>query len=582
MSFQELAALFQQIEDTSSRLGMTEILSELFGQTSAQEAQYIAYLTMGVLNPPYVGTQFNLADKHVATIVARTCSLELAQIHELMRTHGDLGAVIDVCKGSQGIEQQLSVSAVYENLHAIEQIAGAGSQELKIDHMCMLLQSVDALCAKYIVRIVTGKLRLGFSDMTMIDAVSWMLAGNKSLRPAVEEAYNRCADIGRIVRIAKESGIDGLKAIGVTVGIPIRMAAAERAKDAQEVIDKIGPSMAQPKLDGFRLQIHVDRTGGEPVVHFFSRNLLDMSSMFPDLVLVFKNLPVDTIICEGEAIAYEPNTGKFVPFQETVKRKRKHDIQAVADQLPLQVFLFDILFLNGQEVMNQGQEARRALIAGVLDQASSETRAVVSLIEEVRVTTAHELEEYFVRNVDGGLEGLVIKKPNAIYQPGKRNFNWIKLKRIQGSKLEDTIDVVIVGYYYGQGKRAKFGIGALLVAVYNKQEDLFQTVAKIGTGLSDSEWVDARKRCDAYATDTQPVSVVCHKDLAPDVWVKPEIVCQVCADEITVSPLHAAGLKGDQLGLALRFPRFIGYRPDKSPNEVTTAQEIRELYQDQF
>jgi DNA ligase-1 len=303
-----------------------------------------------------------------------------------------------------------------------------------------------------------------------------------------------------------------------------------------------------------------------------------MSAMFPDLTAAFEKLDVKSIICEGEAIVYDPNTGSFSKFQETVKRKRKHDIEEAIKDFPLQVFIFDIMYLNGKEVMAHTHEERRKLLRQVFDL----NNPLIRIIEEKKVNTAKELEDYFNDNIASGLEGLVVKRSDAVYQPGKRNFNWIKLKRQEEGHLEDTIDCVILGYYSGEGKRVHFGVGAFLVGVYHKTQDRFETIAKIGTGLKDEDWKELKHKCDAIKVKEQPKNVICVKELYPDVWVDPQIVCRIRADEITVSPLHSAARTESRQGFALRFPRFMGYRIDKGATEATTIAEIEHLYKDQF
>jgi DNA ligase 1 len=329
-----------------------------------------------------------------------------------------------------------------------------------------------------------------------------------------------------------------------------------------------------------------------------------MSPMFPDLLKALDTVDVKNMICEGEAISYDLNTGAFLPFQETVKRKRKHGIAEAAEEMPLKVFLFDLLYYNGVSYLDKTHEERRETLGKIMHQihaglpagaseqpvrrsstvseGGSETRRGVQLIDEKPIKTAEELQLYFDEMIESGLEGLVVKRADAIYQPGKRNFNWIKLKRQAEGNLEDTLDCVILGYYAGQGKRAHFGIGALLVGVYNKTADQFETVAKIGTGFSDEQWREVKKKCDALAREHKPASVVCAKTLVPDVWVFPEIVISVFADEITASPTHTAGKTEKHLGYALRFPRFMGYRPDKSATDATTVDEVIAMYKDQY
>jgi len=510
-------------------------------------------------------------------VVAEIAGVPSAQLAQQAKKEADLGLIIGTC--SWDTTHELTLTQVYERLCAIEKIAGLGSQEEKRNLIITLIHQLDTVSAKFVVRIIIGKLRLGFFDMTIIDALSWMQAGNKSLRDTIEGAYNICADIGYIAQLLKESGIDALRKMSIKVGTPIRPAGAERLPTAKAIIEKLGDCVAQAKIDGFRLQIHLDKTQAMPKLTFFSRHLTDMSAMFPDLAHEIMQLHVESFIAEGEAIVYDPDTQSFLPFQETMKRRRKHDIAAKAAEFPLQIIFFDLLYLNGQDLLPMGHEQRRALLLKLIGQ---DKQTVMRVIEEKPMHNATELETYFLSCISSGLEGLVVKRPNAPYQAGKRNFNWIKLKRQETGHIEDTLDCVVLGYYAGSGKRASFGIGAFLVGIYNKQDDCFQTIAKVGTGLKDADWVELRTKCDALAVKDRPKNVMCAPPLYPDVWVVPEIVVSIRADQITQSPTHKAGSTTTTLGYALRFPRFLGYRPDKGVTEATTAHEIVRMYQDQF
>jgi DNA ligase-1 len=575
MTFNELANYFDRLERESSRLAMTHILSDIFKQLSAHEAQIVAYFCIGELNPPYKKTVVGLADKSVIKVLAHVMHCSADHVKKLLVPAADLGEV--VAQGHWQPTKEISITTVYHDLVAITHITGDGAQEAKATALGELLLKVNPLAAKFVVRIVLGILRLGFSDMTLIDAFSWMVAGNKSMSDVIETAYNQCADIGYVATVLKEQGIAGVKNLSITVGIPIRPAAAERLSSPQEIIAKLGPCVAEPKLDGFRLQVHIDNRHGHKKICFFSRNLLDMSDMYPDLVKALAPLDVQTFIGEGEAIAYDADTGSFMPFQETVKRKRKHDIAAKVQELPLQLFFFDILYLDGESLMALSMMERRKKLVAVLKRSSID-KHVVRVTQEVTIADAATLKDYFLLQVAAGLEGVVVKRPGAEYQPGKRNFNWIKLKRLESGHLLDSIDCVVLGYYHGSGKRALFGIGALLLGVYNKSCDCFQTIAKVGTGFSDDEWRQIKKRCDALAVDKAPKNVSCHKDLVPDVWVRPELVLEITADEITRSPVHTAGVVAHEEGFALRFPRFERYRDDKDAYEATHVDELRALY----
>lgn len=577
MKFIEVAQSFAAIEPVAARLEITRLLADLFRKASAHEAEIIASLSLGLLRPPYLGTQFNVAEKNLIKAVAEFLDKSENSIKAEMKQLGDIGLVLAAYEWEK--KGDMSVLDVYHALVAIEQAGGTGSQEGKITALSNLFAQLDPLSAQFVARIVIGKLRLGFSDMTIIDALSWMEAGNKSLRSVIEDAYNVCADIGLIAKTLKENGIDGIKKMRIQLGIPILPAAAERLPTAKAIFEKLGTCFAEPKLDGFRLQIHLDKTQEEPKIHFFSRNLQDMSAMFPDIIKELLKLDVKELICEGEAIVFDQNTGGFLPFQETVKRKRKHGIEQAANDFPLQVFLFDVLYLDGHDYLNVPYVQRHKTLENILAEVKSEQ---IFVNEYHKMTDAKMLEDYFLATVATGLEGLVVKRPDALYQPGKRNFNWIKLKRQEEGHLEDTIDCVVLGYYAGKGKRAHFGIGAFLVGVFNKQADMFQTVAKIGTGMTDEEWKALKKKCDALIVENKPKNVECAKELTPDAWVTPEVICRVRADEITLSPLHTAGKTATSLGYALRFPRFMDYRADKSVDEASTDQEIKRLYEDQF
>lgn len=568
MTFSHLAHSFDAIAKESSRIEITKLLANIFANSTVHEARHISYLALGTLRAQYQDNNFNFATKSIVKTIGKFIGVDFeAKVKEV----GDVGAAIILVDWPYR-DLGLSIESVYEQLIKIQEISGTGSQEEKGEQLIKLLMDLDALSASYVLRIMIGTMRLGFSDMTLIDSLSWMVVGNKSFHDVIENAYNLCADVGLITQNIKEHGIEGLKNINPQLGIPIRPAAAERASNAEEVIERLGPCVAQPKLDGFRLQIHLDRTGIEPKFWFYSRNLQDMSHMFPDLVNALKDLPVNTLIAEGEAIVYDVDTETFLPFQETVKRKRKHDIESVAESLPLKLFLFDILYVNNNIVMDKSHEQRRKILIDIFKDYAQEQ---VTVIEERYCSNAKELSDYLQQEINRGLEGLVVKRIDAIYRPGKRNFNWIKLKRHAVGNLSDNIDVVILGYYLGRGKRAEFGIGAFLVGIYNKNLDRFETIAKIGTGMSDEEWKALKTLCDEQKVQEKPHSVECAKNLYPDVWVNPTTPVIVLADEITQSPIHTSSY-------ALRFPRFIGYSVDKTAQQATSIEEIIELFNAQF
>jgi len=579
MLFHDLAEYFVQLREMSSRTEMIKCLATLLDKASAHESAIITYLVLGELRPPYESTRFNIAEKSLVKIVARTLELSDSEIRQLMTIKGDMGDVVAQGKWHGSQQHELTILQMHKLLQHIESISGVGSQETRLEEVAHILRSISPLEAALVIRIIHGSLRLGFSDMTVIDAISWMLVGNKSAHALIERSYNICADIGRIMYCAKEGGEKAIEAVHMQVGIPIRPAAAERLPTAQAIIEKLGSCIVQPKFDGFRLQLHVKRVQGRVHVEFFSRNLHRLEGMFPEFEQAFLGWHGENCILEGEAISYQESTGEFLPFQETVKRRRKHKIADTAQEFPLKLVLFDILYYHGESIIELPHHERYKLLHKVADSLAN---TAISVVKETTVSTEEELEACFYEAVEHGLEGLVIKRDNASYQAGKRNFNWIKLKRQEVGFLEDTIDAVVLGYYSGRGKRAQFGIGAFLIGVYDKKRDQFETLAKIGTGLSDEEWKQLKKWCDQRAINHKPVNVACSPQLEPHVWVNPDLVVEVEADEITKSPVHTAGKTvKTPYGLALRFPRLVKIRDDKSASDATTVDEVVSMYKNQ-
>lgn len=577
MNFSQVAERFDQIEAISSRTEITAALAQLLKQASPEEARIISYLSLGELHPVYIGTQFNFAEKSMHHFCARLTGQPLETVKAGIRSAGDIANWLKL-QAWEHAATDLSVLEVYHALKSFSELSGTGSHEAKELFLLELFKTLDANSAAYVIRIIMQKLRLGFSDMTLLDAFSVMESGNKALRKELEDAYNVSADIGNLIYVLKQDGMAAVRQMAIIPGVPILPSLAERLSDAQAIIEKLGPCVSQPKLDGFRLQVHRYEQDGKVIVRFFSRNLQEMSSMFPELLEAVKKIKGTNFIFEGEAIAHDIDAGTFLPFQETAKRRRKHGVDEVSQDIPLKLYLFDFLYHDGVSLLDMPHSERRQRLVELGLDNQFDQNSPIHVLEEIETFTTSTLEAFFEHCMSEGLEGIVVKKPDSTYKPGKRNFNWVKLKRQETGELSDTLDCVILGYYAGKGKRAAFGIGALLIGVYNKEKDCFETIAKIGTGLTDDEWKAQKKSCDQRAVLQQPHNVVCAKELYPHVWVVPEIVCSIRADEITRSPLHKAGSCNDKLGYALRFPRLMGYRDDKSAIDATTVNEVEALY----
>jgi len=569
MKFSELSKYFERIEKNSSRLEITKILAELFNKLNSEEIANVVYLLQGRVGPAYEGIDFGMAERTIIKSAMSALNIDRSYFEKEFKKSGDLGATVESFKKiyTSFEEKDMEVLTVFDFFYRLATATGNGSQDVKTSLLAQLIRQLDPLSGRYLVRLPTGIIRLGFSDMTVLDAYSWTLTGDKSLRPIIETAYHVRPDLGFIGKTLKAKGIDGLKEIGPEVFTPIIMMKAERMSSAKEIIKQIGKCLIEPKFDGFRLQVHYKKSQ----VRLFSRSLEDVTFMYPDIVEgVKREVKADELIIEGEAIGYNPKTGEFLPFQETVQRKRKYDIGAKAIEVPLKLFAFELLYLNGKNFIKEPFIERRNALEKVTIKNKDISKQIIVVDNQEEVDKEERLEEIFETAIAKKLEGVIAKKIDGVYQPGARGWNWIKYKRSYSAKINDTIDCLVMGYDFGKGKRTDFGMGAFLVGVLNEKKDKFVTVAKIGTGLTDKEWKKLWVMGYGLRVKEMPKNYLVDKQAECDVWITPKIVVEIKADEITKSPTHTAGL-------ALRFPRLERFRDDKKSGDVTTLEELQSM-----
>jgi DNA ligase-1 len=572
MRFRDFAKYLEALEQTSGRTEMYRLLGELFSKADAEETSQIAYLCEGRLLPAFEGVETGMGERTIEASIVSATKLTETEVARASQKFGDLGLVAESLAPVKK-RSTLSVSDVYEALLKIARTSGKGSSESKRDQLASLLRAATPVEARYIVRFTQGHLRLGVAAPTMMEAVARHQEDSKQARRTIERAYNLCSDLGLVLSTLRSRGLAALETFKVRVGNPVRPMLAERLPSAEKIIAKIGRCAVEAKLDGFRCQVHLK--GGR--IEVFSRNLERTTEMFPDIAeAVQKKVAAKTAIIDGEALAINEETGEFHPFQVTVQRKRKHKVAEMSEEYPLVLVAFDLLYLDGKDLTKASYEARRAHLRKILKGDGGRIRLSDALTTE----SAEELQTFFDREVELGHEGIVAKRLSSGYEPGARNFNWIKLKRAYRGELSDTVDVVLIGYLRGRGARARFGIGSLLGAVYDARTDTFQAVGKIGSGLSDENWRRMKTVLDKVAVEEMPARV--DSRLIPDVWTEPKYVVTVLADEITRSPIHTAGRDKDGRGLALRFPRVVGFvRDDKSAEDATTASEIKKMFAQQ-
>jgi DNA ligase-1 len=570
--FRDVALAFAALEATAGRLRAVRILASLFARARPGELEPVVYLLQGRLRPPYEGVEFGVGERILARALALAYGVTESAIARRFRRAGDLGLVAEaltVAPPKTG--RAFLLGQAYRALEGVARASGPGSLARKTHLLTDLLRRCTGLEARYLVRIVQGRLRLGVGDATIIEAAALGALGERGKKRFIEQAYNVRSDLGGVVQLAYTKGERGLARIGPQVGIPVRPALAQRLPSAAAIVQRLGTVQAEPKYDGFRLQLHRDRNR----VWVFSRRLENVSDMFPELAAgVRRQLRARRAIIEGEAVVHDPKTGRFLPFQVTMTRKRKHGVAEATARHPLRLYAFDLLYENGRDYLSRPQRERHERLEALVRSRAGDPVAVT----DVLVTNqADQLQAYFDTMIRRGLEGIVAKRPDAPYRAGARGYDWVKLKRAYQTKLRDTVDLVLVGYLAGRGARATLGIGSLLGAVYDPKHDRFRTVAKIGSGPSEKEWTTLRRLLDRNVLPTRPRRV--DSLITPDVWVEPRVVIEVLADEITRSPRHTCGKSGTRPGYALRFPRLLdGVRTDRAPEDATSEREILDLY----
>jgi DNA ligase-1 len=572
MRFQTLAETFARLEDTNSRRRIVELLADLFRRVSPAELEPAVYLLLGQLRPPYEGIEVGAGEKLLASALSQAYDVSEAAVLRRFKRAGDLGLVAEALAPAAP-RSRLSLTQAYQVLLDVAGATGSGSVQRKTALLATALRRVSPLAAKFLVRAAQGRLRLGVGDQTILEAGALAALGERAAKTTLERAYNVRADLPGVLRVAFAGGARALARMEPRIGIPVRPALAQRLPSAEAILERMGEVQVEPKYDGFRLQLHRD---GDRV-WAFSRRLEDVSGMFPELVQgVRRQLRARRAILEGEAVGYDPETGEFLPFQLTMTRKRKGGVAEAAERYPVRLFAFDLLYAGKTSWIARPQRERSRRLRSLVPSTPSDPLAV----SDIRLARRpKELQAYFDEMIERGLEGIVAKRPDAPYQAGVRGYQWVKLKRAYQSTLRDSVDLVLVGYLRGRGRRAALGIGSLLGAVYDPQHDRFRTVAKIGSGLSDEAWRALRARLDRDAVASRPRRV--DALLTPDVWVEPRHVAEVLADEITRSPTHTCGRTGAEPGYALRFPRLLGLRPDRSPADATTEREILALHRGQ-
>lgn len=585
MKFKDLAELFSKLESTSKRLEMIEILSNFFQKIKKSgefdDLDKIIYLLQGKLvsnikQAPKIG----IAEKMIIEALSTPSGVKSDRIKEVLIKKGDIGlaaeyilskkkkqkSFLEFSENNLDEKKSLEIYEIYSALQRMSKMEGTGSQDKKLGVLRDLMRKCSALETKYLLRIITSTLRVGVSSLTIMDGLALGLTGDKSNREFIENAYNLHPDLGDITNLLVGEGMNAIKNVKISYGIPVKSMLASRIPYV-EIIEKLGsPFKAEYKLDGERLQIHKQGKN----IKLFSRRLLEISDQYPDVCeFVKNNVKTENAILEGEVVAMDVFYEKMLPFQVLSRRRRKYDVEDISKEIPVALFLFDILLVENESYIDKSFPLRRKKLEEIINESDE-----IKLVESKLIQSTEELLEFFQKARKKGNEGIIAKsiKEDSVYQAGNRGFLWIKMKGLEGGKLKDSVDVVLVGAFYGKGRRTGV-FGTYIGAVYDPIDGKFIAFTRFFSGLTDELSDSLTKEMEGYRIDKKPNNVIC-EDI-PDVWFEPEIVIEIIGDEITISE------KFPTLGYSLRFPVFQRIRSEKDPKDATTVDEIKQLYSSQ-
>ena len=578
MKFSLVAETLKFMEATTKRLELTKYLVDLFKITPPEIISQVVYLLQGKLRPDHEGVEMGIAEKIAIKAISKSAGIPAKKIQQEYNKIGDFGQaaskILEQKTQTTFLTQDITVERVYDTLYKIAELKGNRSQDMKMKYISSLLNDATPIEAGFILKIITNSLRLGIADFTILDSLAIAFTGTKENRAVLEHAYNVSSDLGKVGAAVAKDGIDAIKNFQVAVFSPVRPMLAERVKSPQEAHEKMGSEFAaEYKLDGERVQVHLK---GEKII-LYSRSLENITNYYPDIVeKISKTINAKEVILEAEIVAINEDSGEFLAFQELMHRRRKYGIARAVSQYPITVNFFDVMFVDGKSCLDMHYKERRKILEKLVKEDT-----FAKLVPMVIVKNDNDVEDFLENAINAGCEGLMLKQLDGTYKAGARGSNWLKLKREYRNELGDSLDLVVIGAFYGRGRRTgKYG--ALLLATYNNETDIFPSICKVGTGFTDESLDQFYQILSDKITIKKNPRI--ESGLEADVWFEPEVVIEIVASEITLSPIHKTAMdairKGS--GLALRFPKFTGkIRLEKTPENATTDQEIISLYNGQ-
>ena len=578
MDFSIVAEIFEKMENTTKRIELTNILVELLKKTPKKIIPNAVYLLQGIIRPNFEGVELGIAEKLAIRAISKSSGLSIKKIEDDYRKVGDLGLtasnILKLKTQTTFTAEKITLERVYETLFKIAKLEGKGSQDLKMKYISSLLNDATPLEAKFVLKILLGTLRLGVAENTVMDALAIAFTGKKENKERIENAYNVSSDLGKVSQMVATNGIDGIKKFKISLFSPIRPMLADRVKSEKEAIKKM-PELfsAEYKLDGERVQIHKQANK----IILFSRRLENITQYYPDIVEnIGKSLNVHEGVFEAEIVPINENTGEFLPFQELMHRRRKYKLEQAVSQYPITVNFFDVLYFDNKDCLNLEYSERRKILEKLVNEDNFS-----KLVPMLLVKNENEVGDFLENSINAGCEGLMLKTPSAPYRAGSRGSNWLKLKREYRNELGDSLDLIVIGAYFGRGRRTGL-YGTLLLGTYNPEQDNFPSICKVGTGFTDESLDQLYQILSNNVTLKKNSRII--SEMEADVWLEPELVLEIVASEITLSPIHKTGLDliRKNSGFALRFPKFTGkIRYEKAVEDASTVEEVLTLYKRQ-
>jgi DNA ligase-1 len=589
MDYLVLTELYERLEATSKRLEKTKLLSEFLKDCPKKEIDRIMLLAQGLVFSMVDDRKIGVASKLIVKALNTATGISVDDVEKSWKKTGDLGLTAEelVNKKKQHtlFSSELTVEKVFKNIQKLATVEGTGSTDIKLKIIAELLTSAKPKEAKYIVRTILEDLRVGLGEGTLRDAITiayYEKNGGKvdldskdpsfgggselvGIRDKIQEAYDITNDYAIVAQMIFEDGIEKLGGLELDTSKPVKVMLAQKAKDVKDAFETVGrPAAMEYKYDGFRMLI--GKHGSKVTIH--TRRLENVTVQFPEVVkLVRENVNAESCIIDGEAVGYDPRTKKYVPFQNISQRiKRKYDIERMAKDVPVELNIFDIIYYKGKSMIKEPFKERRKIIKQIIKEKPYHIR----LAEQVVTGNDKDAEKFYHKSLDAGNEGVMFKNLNSPYKPGSRVGYMIKLKPVM-----ETLDLVIVGAEWGEGKRAGW-LTSYTVAVYDEDTDEYLEIGKFGTGIKEKKGEEdaSDENIVSFEELTQALKSNIIYEKGREVKIKPDVVVELKFEEIQKSPSYSSGY-------ALRFPRLVRIRDDRRPDESSTLRQVEGFYKGQ-